>query len=192
MRTLTIQYGVESIGSSAFWLCGAADITIPYSVKSVGSATFGYGNVEKLTILSSQTRIGDGAFSTNPLSEVLYNGTLDQWYAANFGSYGLPANTTLQCIDFILPEALTVIEDEAFTGGDFHFAKLPEEITSIGRNAFADCLNLTCIYIPSNPDIDPEAFGDQTELTIICNPFSIPYVYAREHGFHYELVPYPG
>ena len=87
------------------------------------------------------------------------------------GSFTKDANTTLYAVwgqpDFVMPTSLTVIGDEAFSSGAFTFVKLSENTASIGADAFADCLNLRYIYIPTaTTSIDPDAFGSMQNLTI--------------------------
>ena len=86
--------------------------------------------------------------------------------------------------DLILPQALKEIDGEAFVGGAFRFVKLPENAVSIGWHAFADCPNLSHIYIPASvTDIDPQAFGNMTALTVIGERGSTAETFARAHGF---------
>ena len=89
-----------------------------------------------------------------------------------------------QPIDFILPASLATVDDEAFSGGAFVYVKLPENAVSVGWHAFADCPNLTYIYIPAlTTQIDEQAFGNTTDLTIIGVPGTYASTYADEHGF---------
>ena len=98
------------------------------------------------------------------------------------------ADTTLYAVwaqpDLVLPAGLTVIEEEAFAGAAFSFVKLPQQTVSIERNAFADCDKLVYAYIPAEvTDIDPLAFGNASELSIIGVSGSAAETFAREHGF---------
>lgn len=92
--------------------------------------------------------------------------------------------------DLILPASLTMIGNEAFTGGAFTYAKLPENAVSIGWHAFADCPNLAYIYIPaSTTQIDEAAFGDLQGLTILGKAGSTAEAYAQNHHFNFTAVP---
>ena len=92
--------------------------------------------------------------------------------------------------DFVLPSALTTIEDDAFAGGAFIFVKLPEQAVSIGRHAFADCPNLVYVYIPAlTTHIDEEAFGNKQELTILGKVGSTAETYAQAHHYTFIAVP---
>ena len=91
--------------------------------------------------------------------------------------------------DFVLPEELTAIGDEAFASGAFSYVKLSENTTSIGWHAFADCPNLMYIYIPEKTtDIDPQAFGDRTKLTIVGKIGSTAETYATAHGYTFVAI----
>ena len=96
--------------------------------------------------------------------------------------------------DLIPPSAITVIGEEAFAGGAFRFPKLPEKEISIGSRAFADCPNLTCIYIHDKiTDIADDAFGDSTDIVILGGEpsqgvKSAAEIYAEAHGFRFVSV----
>ena len=86
--------------------------------------------------------------------------------------------------DFVLPTALTTIEQEAFVGGAFSCVKLPETVTTIGSRAFADCPNLAYIYIPeATTSIASDAFSGVTGLTVFGAEDSYAAFYAQRHGF---------
>lgn len=92
--------------------------------------------------------------------------------------------------DFVFPDAITTIDNEAFAGGAFTYVKLPENAISIGWHAFADCPNLAYIYIPAQiTEIDAEAFGNMQGLTIISKAGSTAETYAQNHNFNFIAVP---
>lgn len=91
--------------------------------------------------------------------------------------------------DLILPAQLITIGEEAFSGGAFTYVRLSENTTTIGKNAFANCANLTFIYIPEvTTAIDPEAFGNRRNLTIIGKAGSTAETYAAAHNFTFAAV----
>ena len=91
--------------------------------------------------------------------------------------------------DFVLPDALAEIGDEAFAGGAFRFVKLSERTTAIGRHAFADCPNLAYIYLPEGIlSIDSEAFGDLSDLTVFGKAGSAAEEFAEDMHFHFVAV----
>ncbi len=104
------------------------------------------------------------------------------------------ADTTLYAVwaapDLVLPDSLTDIRDEAFTGGAFCFAKLPEETVSIGTKAFANCKNLQYVYIPASvTSISPYAFSGITDLTVFGPAGSAAEEFALNQGFRFVAVP---
>ena len=93
--------------------------------------------------------------------------------------------------DFVLPSALSEIGAEAFSGGAFTFAVLPDNAVTVGPLAFADCDDLLFIYIPASvEDISSTAFDDLTGLTVLGTPSATPSTaetFAASHG--YAFVP---
>ena len=91
--------------------------------------------------------------------------------------------------DLILPAAATTIGEEAFTGGAFSFVKLSDKTASIGSRAFADCPNLTYIYIPAaTKTIAANAFTGVDGLTILGASGSTAETYATAHGYTFISV----
>lgn len=91
--------------------------------------------------------------------------------------------------DFVLPASLTTIGEEAFAGGAFSYAHLPDGVTRIGKRAFADCPNLRNVDIPeSATSIDPTAFAGTTDLTIHGVDGSYAEFYAGKYGFAFIPV----
>lgn len=91
--------------------------------------------------------------------------------------------------DFILPAALTTIENEAFVGGAFAYVKLPDNAVSISSRAFADCPNLAYIYIPeATKSISTTAFDGVTGLTILGLAGSFAETYSQTCGFTFIAV----
>ena len=89
--------------------------------------------------------------------------------------------------DFILPDSLITIEEEAFTNCSFTYVKIPETTTSIGKRAFSNCQYLTHIYIPETTTIiAADAFsGVDDSLTIHGVKGSYAEFYAGKYGFQF-------
>ena len=87
--------------------------------------------------------------------------------------------------DLILPTSLTTIGEEAFAGGAFRYVKLSTKAKTIGKRAFADCPNLTDIYIPKSvTSIADDAFeGISGDLTIHGASGSTAQIYASDHRY---------
>lgn len=88
--------------------------------------------------------------------------------------------------DFRLPSSLKTIGAEAFCGGAFRYPLLPDGVTSIGKRAFADCPNLSYIYIPASvKSIDSTAFAGVSDLNILGAAGSYAERFAAKYGFHF-------
>ena len=63
--------------------------------------------------------------------------------------------------DFTMPSALTTIEESAFEGNPMMTIVDASNCTSIGKDAFRGCTNLTQIRLPAGCEIDPAAFDHE-------------------------------
>ena len=102
-------------------------------------------------------------------------------------------NMTLYAVwiapDFILPTSLKTIEAEAFTGCNFKYVQLPENVTAIGDKAFANCTNLRYIYIPEKcTSIAADAFDGTDGLTILGKGNSYAETYAEQYGITFKVI----
>lgn len=91
--------------------------------------------------------------------------------------------------DFILPEALTEIGEEAFAGISASVVKVQENVKTIGSRAFANCSKLKAIYIPESCEyIAADAFSGVVGLTIYGQEGSYAEYYANRYNFTFEKV----
>ena len=177
LKNVTLNQDATEIVDRTFEDCRKLEsIVIPSGVVAIGR--YAFDNCISLTSISVSSNIkniGDSAFSRcSSLAEVNFYGTQAQWNTITTGNDNADLlSATIHFIqipepDFVLPDNLSIIGDEAFNGGAFTYAKLPENAVSIGWHAFADCPNLAYIYIPAlTTQIDEEAFGNLEDLTII-------------------------
>ncbi len=164
---LEIPYGVSIIGNNAFSYCSGLDcIILPDSITSIGygafrrcsglrafrlpdgvttinSSTFeNCSSLTSITIPVSVNRIEWYAFNNcSSLEEICYFGTKEEWNAIFIDDYNDPLlNASLQVLilpDLILPDNLTVIDSEAFTGlQEGLVVFIPETVVSIAEDAF--------------------------------------------------------
>ncbi len=131
--------------------------------------------------------LNDGIYSSTNGERIITLGTINtpMLYSIKFYKSLSPITDA----PLILPAALTEIGDEAFAGSAFTYVRLPENAVSIGWHAFADCPNLSSIYIPEQTtQINEEAFGDKQSLNILGVPGSAAETFAIEHGFAFYLA----
>jgi hypothetical protein len=82
-----------------------------------------------------------------------------------------------------LPAHLTCIEEEAFERSSAQGVTLPENCTSIGSRAFANCAELVEIHIPvATQIIADDAFRNSNDVVIYCPSGSVAERYALSHG----------
>ena len=190
IKSISIESGVKSIGDSAFYGCvELRSLTIPDSITSMGNLVFAkcdkleyneYDNglylgdrsnghvvlvKAKSTDITSCRVNADTKFvynyaftSCTGLKRVVYEGDIAGWCGIT-GLYNLrPGNQTL------------IIGGKEITGE----LVIPDNVTSIGGNAFSGCKGLTSVTIPDSVTyIGGAAFSNCTELTSIEIPDSV-------------------
>ena len=83
--------------------------------------------------------------------------------------------------DFILPSALTIIDESAFEGITATVVYVPDTCTNIGKWAFRNCIGLTQIRIPENCAIGTDAFAGCNYVVIFGAKGSPAETYANSH-----------
>lgn len=89
--------------------------------------------------------------------------------------------TTFGESDFILPSAITVINESAFEGIAASVVYIPDTCTSIGKWAFRNCQSLRQIRIPANCAIGTDAFDGCNNVVIFGKKGSAAEAYANSH-----------
>jgi uncharacterized repeat protein (TIGR02543 family) len=156
-----------------------------YAMKTTESTLYAVWEIEQYTVsfetdggsaVASQT-VTYGEHAVKPADPTKAAFWFAGWYtetapetAYDFANTAIKGDTTLYAVwvrpDFVLPDALTDIEAEAFAGCAFTFVKLSENTETVGPRAFADCPNLKYIYIPAGAAVDDTAFQNVEGLTV--------------------------
>jgi len=103
----------------------------------------------------------------------------------------IDAATTLQVldlpeVDFDMPGDLVSIEEGAFRAADMTCAVCPEGLAEIGPMAFADCVRLRVIYMPTSvTSIAGDAFSGCGDVAIYAPAGSAAQAFALENGMKY-------
>ena len=118
--SVTLPYGIKTIGSSAFEGCAyLTSIALPESVTNIGSSAFyKCTNLQHIMVPNSVTEIGNSAFS----------------YCTSL-------------IDFIIPTNLTTISMYTFEYcSGLKSITIHKDVTIIGGDAFYSCDSLNTVY----------------------------------------------
>lgn len=159
LRSVTIEDGVQEIGSSTFSGCSwLQSVTIPASVTRIGNSAFNNCyRLESVTLPEGLTEIQSGTFyNCNALRDVT------------------------------IPSGVTAIGDNAFYKcGSINEFEIPESVKSIGRMAFYDCEGLTELELPSGLErigadafsycggLDYSSYGNCRYLGSASNPYFV-------------------
>lgn len=178
------------IRSKTFKNCfGLKNIYLPEGIEAIENWAFQNNTgLEWIMIPRSVTRIENLAFEGSDLVKIYcWEGSTAHQYAMNHNIPYCLLDTPIDNPDFTLPSGITVIEAEAFYGIPAKRIKLPQDVRSIGNMAFANCRNLTGIYIPDSCTfIAANAFFSAgNDLTIYGNIGSYAETYAYDHGYQF-------
>lgn len=157
LTSITIPDGVISIGDHAFNCCdGLTSITIPNCVKTIRSCAFRLcGGLTSIVVNEGNT-IYDSRNGCNAIIETASNTLISG------------------CKNTIIPDGVTSIGIDAFSGSRLTSINIPKSVTSIGEGAFLFCTRLTSINIPEGiTRIEPQTFYCCSSLTSITIPESV-------------------
>ena len=209
---VSVAQGVRVIGIIAFYGCsGLREVSLPDTVTSIGYQSFAFcSNLTEMVFPDSLTHIEMQAFLQCPnlrrlvipasgitivdpifdcCSPIIFgvSGSAAQDFAESRGLRFYPI-IEMATPDFTLPDGLTGIEDEAFSGCVMTVVFIPDSVSSIGNKAFARCTFLEQIRIPPAINMIPsDVFDgiDISQLTIFGAPDSEAEAFAAEKGIRF-------
>jgi len=171
LTRLTLAEGVTSLGSDAFDDCPSlTSVTIPASLTAIGAGTF--NNCPGLTSVffrgNAPQTTAWSAFTRSDQVTVYYTAGATGWGATFSGRPTVCVGSVP--FDFVTDGdgvSVTDYEDGAET------AVLPKTIvglsvTTVGKNAFSGCTNLTEIFLPAGvTNLGSGAFADCPQLAAV-------------------------
>lgn len=170
LTDIVLPSKLESIGSYAFADCGLLQIeTLPASLKTIGDYAFsGSVRVDLPTLPESLESIGQSAFSRTAISSIVANEAL-----AQLGEGAFSYCSQLETVD-LSASALTEIPGAAFEGCyELDEVILPEAVSSIGRNAFSGTALRNIDFTSSVNAIGSSAFSGNRRLVAATLPESL-------------------
>ena len=158
-------------------IIGCNGSTIPGDVTSIGENSFiGCDGLTTITIPASVTSIGAGAFANCSNLATMTVEAGNTVYDSRNGCNAIiekESNTLIfGCKNTKIPDDVTSIGDDAFQGcAGLTSVTIPDGVTSIGNYAFYDCTGLTTVTIGSGVTyIGYDAFFNCTNVEVVyCN-----------------------
>ena len=178
LKNITLPNSITSIHSAAFYNCSAlTDVNIPDGVIEIGSSAFsGCTSLKDITIPKSVESIGVGAFtgcaSITDFEVAASNKNYRSIDGVLFGKAGAeliqyPMGSLRT--EYEMPDSVTSIAQNAFADCT-RLTKVTfgESVSTIGLGAFLNCFGLRTITLPKGvKKIDMYAFSDCSALSDI-------------------------
>ena len=170
LTSITIPDNVTSIGAGAFYECiKLANVTIPNNVTTIGEAAFYYcRELTSLILPNNITNIGDDAFANCSQELVLFinnNDYLIEYLEKNNLNYTFKSPLVFELNDD--GESYYVSDCDTSVSGELVIPSIYNDlsVTSIGNEAFKECISLTSITIPNTvTSVGENAFAKCTQL----------------------------
>ena len=173
MQTLTIEEGVESVGMNAFASSPMlTTISLPASLNSLSPSEdnpFMGGSPSIISItVAADNPVYDSRKNCNAVIETATNMLL------------------VGCSTTIIPESVTQIAVDAFSGAGFTEFTIPKQIVSIGNIAFNGCEQLTSLtsYIEKPFEIPSDVFEGINSECVLYVPLGTKVLYEQTEGWY--------
>ena len=141
-KNISLPINIVGIADYAFYGCsGLVSVAIPNSVTSIGSFAFsGCSGLASVTIPNNVTNIGENAFTQcENLSELVYNAK-NAKISASTTNLSFPASIKTVTIG---KDVESIPSCFLYNNKNVTSITIPNSVTNIGENAFAQCENLS-------------------------------------------------
>ena len=190
LRSITLPKKLASIGNNAFYGCGElTNLELPAKLKSIGEEAFYNchftGNIQLPARLE---KLGKNAFSNYYSIDNFFISSDNPYFKSIDGIITNKRGDTLVLFpsgrkgNYVLPEGIAVIADNAFSGSKINNLTLPKSLRVISNKAFDFSIYLRSIVIPEGvTEIGDEAFAYCYRLKVVHLPSTIKKV-GRDLG----------
>lgn len=153
LSNVILPTSLIKIGDHSFQSCKLSDISIPEKVEYIGIYAFCNNKLTNLHIPARVNYIGEDAFSIGTLKNITVdsrNITYDSRENCN-AIIETATNTIIRASEnTIIPSSVTAIGNWSYRKLQMTSFTIPENITSIGRYAFANCDLLESVNFPQS------------------------------------------
>ena len=164
LENVNLPSSLKTIGSRAFYETGIKTLRLGNSVQTIGSQAFAKSAIEELYVSATVTNIANDAFiSTGNLETIEVNSNnpiYDSRDSSNAIILTAEDKLVVGSVGTIIPSSVKIIGENSFRDNMLMEIEIPEGVTTIEANAFADSFYLTKVLLPrSVTTINETAFN---------------------------------
>lgn len=185
LSSVTIGNGVIVIGDYAFCTCSAlTTVTIPNNVTIIGKEAFrDCSGLTSVTIGNGVTRMGNRVFNRcSGLTAITVDGGNSSYASEDGVLFNKDKTTLIQYpqakseTSYVIPTNVTSIEKNAFEGcHNLTSVTMPNGLSRLDHNVFFDCSSLTSVTIGESISWIGTSFVNCPQLTdVFCLAENVP------------------
>ena len=145
---LIIPEGVTIINSNVFSGLNINKVILPSTLKTIEYSAFNECHIESIYIPESINYINPNSFRESIINKIEVDEKNGMYYSVE-NSLVNKENKELILGGSFVPDGVKIIGSYAFSRSNIESIIIPEGVEEIKNNAFADCLNLKEVVIPS-------------------------------------------